>query len=255
MSNNEIKVLFIGSTAIIVTEFITGYDVDRVANYSDDAKYFISTMKAIDNFSIRHIPNHLINQDFPNSKEVLSQYDVVILSDCGRNNLEMYPDVNVVPMGPDRLNMVANYVQRGGSLVMAGGWKSFQGFKGSANYAGSKIEEILPVNIQPNDDRIEVTEGIQPQIFDDTHPIFAGIPGNWPRFLGYNKLKPKVEANVIATIGDKDPFIALGTYGEGASMAFSSGIAPHWGVEFVKWQYYSVFWKQAITWLCKKNEF
>jgi uncharacterized membrane protein len=250
MDDKEIKVLLIGSTAVIVTEFITGYDVDRVANYSDDAKYFINAMSNYENICVFHIANHLVNKEFPISEVELSQYDIVILTDCGRNNLEMYPEVNVIPMGRDRLGLIANYVYEGGSLIMAGGWKSFQGFKASANYAGSKIEEILPVKLQPFDDRVEATEGISPKIIDSEHPIFAGIPNNWPRYLGYNKLVPKEGASVIATIGNDDPFIAFWTYGKGSTMAFSSGIAPHWGVEFVKWQFYKVFWKQAIMWLC-----
>ncbi|MGC9385096.1 MAG: glutamine amidotransferase [Kosmotogaceae bacterium] len=28
-----------------------------------------------------------------------------------------------------------------------------------------------------------------------------------------------------------------------------SDLAPHWGIDFVKWEYYGKFWHQAIKWL------
>ena len=43
---------------------------------------------------------------------------------------------------------------------MCGGWMSFQGFRGMANYRGSQIEEVLPVNLYEGDDRVESTEGL-----------------------------------------------------------------------------------------------
>ena len=50
-----------------------------------------------------------------------------------------------------------------------------------------------------------------------------------------------------------DPFVVVGDYGKGKSMAFASDIAPHWGAGFMKWQGYDQFWIQAIRWLAAKE--
>ena len=42
---------------------------------------------------------------------------------------------------------------------MVGGYYSFQGINGGARYHGTPVEEVLPVEILPYDDRIEVPEG------------------------------------------------------------------------------------------------
>lgn len=45
---------------------------------------------------------------------------------------------------------------------MAGSWNSYQGLRGIPGYHGTVIEEILPVDIQSSDDRVDKTQGIQP---------------------------------------------------------------------------------------------
>ena len=45
---------------------------------------------------------------------------------------------------------------------MVGGYYSFQGINGGARYHGTPVEEVLPVEILPYDDRVEVPEGFTP---------------------------------------------------------------------------------------------
>ena len=210
-------------------------------------------MEAYSDVEITHIPNHLVLGTFPQTLEQLSNFDVVIISDCGRNTLTLYPEMFTVPMGPDRVQLIADYVRDGGALIMAGGWVSFQGFQGKGNYHGSAIEEVLPVNMSETDDRVETPQGVRPKILKPDHPILKGIPNEWPAFLGYQRVFPKENADVLATIGEQDdPFIVVGEYGKGKSLAFTSDLAPHWGTDFVKWEYYGQFWYQAINWLIEK---
>ena len=56
------------------------------------------------------------------------------------------------------------YVERGGGLLMVGGYYSFQGINGGARYHGTPVEEVLPVEILPYDDRVEVPEGFAPVV-------------------------------------------------------------------------------------------
>jgi uncharacterized membrane protein len=67
--------------------------------------------------------------------------------------------------------------------------------------------------------------------------------------LGYNKLELKEDAKLLAEYNG-DPIISVAEFGEGRTMAFASDCAPHWGSpEFCEWEYYSVFWQQAVRWL------
>src|SRR5438105_282532 len=103
---------------------------------------------------------------------------------------------------PIRLKLLAEYVTQGGGLAMAGGYYSFQGVYGAARYHGTAVEEVLPVEISPNDDRVEVPEGFTPRVVAPTHPVTQGIPREWPALLGYNAVRIKPEATVLALVGE-----------------------------------------------------
>jgi uncharacterized membrane protein len=243
------RVLLAGETWTVTRIHTKGFDVVELGGYEDFSTFFRKAMDAFPEVEVTHIPNHLVPGTFPTTVEDLRRYDVVIISDCGRNNLTMYPNMFVVPMGPDRVRVVADYVLQGGSLIMAGGWLSFQGYQGKANYHGSAIEEVLPVEISTFDDRVETTDGAAVRVLDGAHPVLAGIGGVWPRFLGYQRVVAKEGADVLAVIGADDPLVAVWNVGKGRSMAFTSDLAPHWGTDFVTWEHYGRFWNQAIAWL------
>jgi len=246
------NILFVGETWIITKFHTKGFDVIPLGGYEDYSVFFKEGLKPFSDIIISHIPNHLVMSAFPQTMEQISKFDVVIISDCGRNNLTMYPDMFKVPMGINKVKLVADYVREGGSLIMAGGWVDFQGFQGKGNYHGSEIEEILPVNIMETDDRIERTDAVQPEIIKGEHSILKDISRDWPKFLGYQRVFPRKDSEVLATIGEeKDAFITIGRAGKGKSMAFASDLAPHWGVDFIKWRDYGKFWYNAINWLAE----
>ena len=247
------KVLFVGETWNVTRIHTKGFDVVELGGYEDYSVYFKEPMKRFPEIEITHIPNHLVVSTFPQSPAELAQHDLLLISDCGRNTLTMYPNMFQVPMGPDRLAMIAGWVRQGGALVMAGGWVDFQGFQGKGNYHGSAIEEVLPVNILPTDDRVETTQAAAVEVLQPDHPVVRGIAEPWPAFLGYQRVLPKPGAAVVASIGGgADPLIAVWQVGRGRAMAFTSDLAPHWGTDFVKWPAYGRFWSQAIQWLTER---
>jgi uncharacterized membrane protein len=83
------------------------------------------------------------------------------------------------------------------------------------------------------------------------HPIVRGI--RWspsPMFTGYNRVAVKPSAEVLATVKETgDPIIVVWNYGKGKSMAFASGIGPHWGSSFQQWKFSQRFLDQALEWL------
>ena len=80
------------------------------------------------------------------------------------------------------------------------------------------------------------------------HPVLSHLPPEWPHFLGYNRLVAKPDADVLMQVND-DPFLVVGSYGEGRVAAFASDCSPHWGSpEFMVWDGYGPFWDQLLRW-------
>lgn len=247
------RVLLAGETWTVTRIHTKGFDVVELGGYEDFSVFFRDAMRRDPDVEVTHIPNHLVTSTFPTTVEDLRKYDVVIISDCGRNNLTMYPNMFTVPMGPDRLQVIADYVRAGGALAMAGGWLSFQGYQTKASYHGTPVEAVLPVEISPFDDRVETTQGAAVRVLDGGHPVLAGLPSEWPQFLGYQRVVAKDGAEVLAVVGEgaTDPLVAVWSVGDGRAMAFTSDLAPHWGTDFVTWEHYGAFWSKAIAWLSK----
>ncbi len=87
-------------------------------------------------------------------------------------------------------------------------------------------------------------------VINKAHPVAAGLAdADWPELLGYNKLLPKDDAQVIAEI-DGDPLIVLGEYGLGRVCAYATDCAPHWSpLEFCLWSGYPALWQNIVNWL------
>jgi uncharacterized membrane protein len=201
-----------------------------------------------------HLPNHLADSQFPNTPEGLANYDVIMLSDIGANTLLLHPDtwVHGRPT-PNRLRLIKEWVIHGGGLAMCGGYYSFSGIYGAAHYQRTPVEEILPVNIFPYDDRVEAPEGASPEVVEPGHPILAGLPLSWPLLLGFNELTLKPGAQLLARVGDY-PLLAVQTVGQGRTLAWASDIGPHWCPEpFATWEGYARLWSQAVAWLADRS--
>ena len=122
------------------------------------------------------MPSHEAQRDFPQTPEGLAAFDAVILSDIGSNTLLLHPDTWIASKRtPNRLRSLKTYVENGGGLLMVGGYYSFQGINGGARYHGTPVEDVLPVDILPYDDRVEVPEGFTPEIKQNAHPILQGL--------------------------------------------------------------------------------
>jgi uncharacterized membrane protein len=179
----------------------------------------------------------------------LDGYGLVILSDIGSNSLLLSPDTfERSRSAPNRLALLRDWVAAGGGLIMVGGYLTFQGIEGKGRYAGSAVEETLPVLISPFDDRVERPEGVAPLVCAPDHPLAAGLPAIWPEILGYNRLTARPEAVTVAMAGD-DPLLASWDFGQGRSVAFASDCGPHWAPPaFVEWDGYRTLWQNIANW-------
>jgi hypothetical protein len=156
---------------------------------------------------------------------------------------------------PNRLRLLREWVAGGGALLMIGGYYSFQGINGGARYHKTPVEEVLPVECLPYDDRVEVPEGFAAELVEPEHPILTGLGGAWPLLLGCNevRLKQRADVRLLARLpADQGghPLLVAGSYGKGRTLAWTSDIGPHWLPQaFADWPGYAQLWRQALSWL------
>jgi uncharacterized membrane protein len=243
------RVLLAGESWVTHSVHVKGVDSFDTSTYVEGAGRLIEALEAAQ-FEVDYLPAHLVPARFPATPADLGVYGAVILSDIGANSLLLAPDTFERSAAPNRLASVEQYVRDGGGLLMIGGYLSFAGIEGKARYHHTPVEAALPVTISPHDDRAERPEGVHPAVTEPGHPVLAGVPGDWPALLGYNRLTGKSATQVLVRC-DADPLLVVGSHGAGRSAAFASDCAPHWcPPPFMAWPGYNPLWGNLLTWLC-----
>ena len=242
------KVLIAGESWTVHSIHQKGFNSFTTTEYAEGAGWLKAALDGA-GWEIAYQPSHVAARDFPATAKALGAFDCVILSDIGANTLLLHPDTFVrSKVLPNRLDAIRDYVAGGGGLVMVGGYMTFQGIEGKAQYAGTAVEEALPVTLSRLDDRVECPQGATPSVCDENHPIVAGLQGAWPVLLGYNRISPKAGAALVASVGG-DQLIVAGGFGKGRSVAFTSDCGPHWAPPpFVEWAGYSRLWSNIADW-------
>ncbi len=197
-------------------------------------------------------------------EDELGSFDLVIFQNFnfGPYNMRHY------------LPRIAEFVKDGGGFAMVGGDLSFA----SGGYAGTPIEDILPVRLPPTRDPSSAidTEHFRPNLSESglRHPITqlafdpqsnVNIWGKLPEWRGTNIVAgAKPDATVLATHptltydGKPMPTIAVSEVGEGRSMALTSDSTWRWAFKSVgeggTSREYQTLWNSAIRWLIKDPE-
>jgi len=243
-----LRVLYAGDGETLNYLVTKGLNAYMAGGYVDESGYLTWALKG-DDIDVTHIKPGESLEIFPRDMDGLKGYGAVILSDIGADSILFYMNRENVPMGPNRLKLLREYVAQGGGLMMIGGWSSFGGYGGQARWAETPVEEVLPVIIKDGDDRVETPEGCAFERWDLNHPITKGLPIHQQfLLLGYNRFKGKETADVLAWI-DKDPAIVVGEYGKGRTMAVATDCAPHWAGSWLNWPGYNAFWTRSVRWL------
>ena len=240
-------VLFAGESWTTHSIHQKGFDSFTTTEYAEGG-FWLKQALTRGGWDITYQPSHVAQREFPATVAALSAFDCVILSDIGANTLLLHPDTFVKGrVLPNRLTALRDYVAQGGGLIMCGGYLTFQGIDAKGQYAGSAVEEALPVTLSRHDDRIECPQSVTPRV-QTAHPIVAGLGSDWPNLLGYNRVTPKAGAIVVASVG-ADPLIVAGAHGKGRAVAFTSDCGPHWAPPpFVDWAGYDRLWAQMADW-------
>jgi uncharacterized membrane protein len=251
------KILLVGESWISSANHTKGWDSFSSVTFHLGAEPLVDALKDSD-FELIYMKAHEASAEFPMTLQALNAYSAIILSDIGSNTILLHPDVWLNGKTvPNRLKLMREYVSGGGGLMMIGGYFSFQGIDGKARWRKTPVEEVLPVNCLPYDDRIEAPEGIVAEVLNPNHSILKDLNSPWPALLGINevivKQIPGVE--VLARLPLEQgghPLLVIGNYDAGRTIAWTSDIGPHWlSNNFVEWHGYKKLWRQALAWLTK----
>jgi uncharacterized membrane protein len=198
----------------------------------------------------------------PATEADFALFDVIILGDLDRTYFSS-----------GQLQKLADFVNRGGGLMMLGGHNSF----GPGGFGGTKLEEVLPVTMGGRAMPQEFTAFL-PQLTaaGEAHPIFEGItdyfagPGNrkpdpkllpLPELLGcVSVVSAKPAASVLAVHptrrNEAGPLVVLAVqnFGGGRSVAFTADTTWQWNRNerihaLGKDSPYQRFWGQMIRYL------
>jgi len=244
------RVLMAGESWTTQSLHIKGFDSFTTSTYMEGGTALIAALRS-GGVDVTYQPCHVAANGFPDTREALSAFNVVILSDIGANTLLLRDSTFMrSELTSNRLELLRTFVQAGGGLLMIGGYLTFQGIEGKAAYHGTPVEDVLPVVLSAHDDRRECPQGVVPETVDASHPIAHGLT-NWPAMLGYNRASLRADAQLVATIGG-DPLIAVRKVEAGRTAVFSSDCSAHWGPPaFVSWASYPTLWLNLVRWLAK----
>ncbi len=166
------------------------------------------------------------------------------------------------------LENVRKYVQEGGAFAMIGGTLAFS----QGGYAGTPIEEILPVALRP--DRNDYRTGTQRMVLTEegkAHPITRLSPDAtenqriWdmlPELDAFNlvgQAKPGATVLGISSgrLDDRPavPLLAMQRFGDGRTLALMSDYIWKWNFQMAgrldSNQYYLQFVRQMVRWLIR----
>lgn len=242
------RILLAGESWSTTSIHSKGFDTFTTTHYEEGAGYFIAALEAAGH-EVVFQPNHVAADRFPTTAAELDEFDVVVLSDIGSNTLLLPASVfQKSQRMPNRLQVLADWVRGGGALLMVGGYLSFQGIEAKANYRGTALAAVLPVEMEIGDDREECPEGAV-TVLTAEHEVTRGMDAEWPHLLGFHRLVAKPGAQVLATTNDR-PMLVVDEVGTGRVAAFASDMGPHWlPSEFLAWDGFAALWPQLTDWL------
>lgn len=201
----------------------------------DRAAIYLAAILYQQRYSFDYIPS---TENFPDNLP-FDEYHLIIFSDYPRHNL---PN--------QHLEFIEQFVRNGSNFLMIGGWESFTGLQ--KEYTDTILQDVLPVTMQPDDDRVNLSQGCIVLPAQKHHPITDNIDWSQPGIIGgYNHVVSKSKSTTIlkgnhlsidlkkesAVIVNSAeiPLLIEGLYHKGKVGALAFDLAPHWIGGLVDW--------------------
>jgi uncharacterized membrane protein len=178
-------------------------------------------------------------ETFPGSYEELFAYHVVVLS-----------DVNFKALGDTAFEMVCDYVEQGGALLVAGGPYAL----GNGEFEGTRFLDVLPARLSGPFDLKWAGKGkswnLEPA--DAKSPLLVGVSfEQQPKVFWHHFVTPKPNAKVVLNAGGQ-PALILGRYGKGkvALLTLSpTGKEAPGEIAWWNWNGWFALVRNTTTWL------
>tara|TARA_B100000029_G_scaffold400825_1_gene399876 strand:- start:248 stop:1867 length:1620 start_codon:yes stop_codon:yes gene_type:complete len=182
-------------------------------------------------------------ETFPGTYGELFEYDVVVLS-----------DVNYRALGDVAMEMICDYVEQGGSLLVAGGPYAY----GNGEFGGSRFLDVLPVRLRGPFDLKWSGKGKSWRLAAKApkHDVLNGISFDQsPRVYWHHFVTPKPAATVVLAAGS-EPTLILGRYGRGRVAALTlspTGLEGPGEVAWWDWDGWFPLVRNLLGWLKEKQ--
>lgn len=177
------------------------------------------------------------------------KFDVVILGDVSRRR---FTDA--------QLSALAQMVQRGGGLLMVGGYESF----GPGDWGASPIADLLPVRVEPSHGQLPSPLKMEPTPAGMRHFLLRLAQTPEQNALAWKALRPldggsvlgelKPGALLLASTPEGVPLLAAQDVGAGRVAAFAGDTTWRWRKDDAGVAAHARFWRQVILWLAHKEE-
>jgi uncharacterized membrane protein len=183
-----------------------------------------------------------VYMNFPETAAELFDHDVIYL--CG---------ADLTALTLRQKNMLAEYVRRGGGLIVFGGHKALD----RAGLKGSLLDEVLPVTGAAGVAPLVALPGGAPLARGAAHPVteFADFDAAPVAFYVHD-LQARPEAQTLITVGGR-PGLVVGRCGKGrvAVVAMTCFGAPAGGqTPFWQWRSWVVLLRDLAWWAAGRDE-
>ncbi len=177
------------------------------------------------------------SKGLPKELETLNDFNVIVLGSGGTEVLSTTDVANL-----------AAYVEGGKGLIVLG-------TEDLASFAGTPLEEVLPLHLEKgrNPEKFELT--ITPD--GARHPVLAGVAETLREDIALRMLQGRIltgrqrgGATVLATDG-AEPILAVHNYGKGRCLLITADNTWRWYLHLQQRGYesvYATFWLQAVRW-------
>jgi uncharacterized membrane protein len=99
-----------------------------------------------------------------------------------------------------------------------------------------------------------IKEDVYAPIVTTEHAMLAGYADNLPSALGYVMTEAKPATQTVLSVDTGDPLLAIGRFGLGQGLSYTSDLTEKWGGEWLAWDGVGKFWAQVLRSILRRND-
>ncbi len=215
-------------------------------------------------FIILRLPSNILNVPLQEQSLIPFPVETLFTKDLKDFDLLLFDNFqSALFLKAQYLENVRDFVKAGGAFGVIGG----PNFSGEGGYAGTALEEVLPVRWAGKESyRRDLRLGVRLSRAGKVHPITRFSPVDaenlslWPEMApldGINPVRPKSSATVLLESAGENawPILVAGTYGKGRVLVLATDYSWKWYMGMVaqgkgNWAYFRLV-ERMVRWATK----